>query len=56
MPFSWCSTPWPSTGRTFPSPETFFIDGDGTIVEHVNGPLDKAALAQLLDVLVGRDP
>ncbi len=36
-------------------PETFFIDGDGTIVEHVNGPLDEAALTQLLDVLVSRD-
>lgn len=36
-------------------PETFFIDADGTIVEHVNGPLDEAALAQLLDVLVSRD-
>jgi len=36
-------------------PETFFIDGDGTIVEHVNGPVDEGALTQLLDVLVSRD-
>lgn len=36
-------------------PETFFIDADGTIVEHVNGPLSAQALAQLLDVLVSRD-
>lgn len=35
-------------------PETFFIDGDGTIVEHVNGPLRAEALSQLLDVLISR--
>ena len=36
-------------------PETFFIDADGAIVEHVNGPMDEGALTQLLDVLVTRD-
>jgi cytochrome c biogenesis protein CcmG/thiol:disulfide interchange protein DsbE len=35
-------------------PESFFIDRDGVIVEHVNGPLDEDSLAQLLDVLVQR--
>ncbi|CAN5726949.1 TlpA disulfide reductase family protein [soil metagenome] len=37
-------------------PESFFIDGDGVIVEHVAGPfLDEADLFGLLDVLVARD-
>ncbi|HEX2051903.1 MAG TPA: TlpA disulfide reductase family protein [Actinomycetota bacterium] len=36
-------------------PETFFIDADGTIVEHVNGPLTDAGLTSLLDALVRRD-
>jgi cytochrome c biogenesis protein CcmG/thiol:disulfide interchange protein DsbE len=35
-------------------PETFFIDGDGTIVEHVNGPLFEDELLSLLDSLVSR--
>lgn len=36
-------------------PETFFIDDEGKIVEHVNGPLSQDALFSLLDVLVERD-
>jgi len=36
-------------------PETFFIDQDGVIVEHVPGPLLEADLFALLDVLVRRD-
>ena len=36
-------------------PESFFIDQDGVIVEHVPGPLDGEALTQLLDVLVARN-
>jgi cytochrome c biogenesis protein CcmG/thiol:disulfide interchange protein DsbE len=36
-------------------PETFFIDSDGEIVEHVNGPLFEDTLFSLLDVLVQRD-
>lgn len=36
-------------------PETFFIDDEGKIVEHVNGPLSQDAFFSLLDVLVGRD-
>ena len=36
-------------------PETFFIDGDGEIVEHVTGPLLEDDLFSLLDVLVQRD-
>ncbi len=36
-------------------PETFFIDGDGEIVEHVNGPVPEDALYQLLNVLVSRN-
>lgn len=35
-------------------PETFFIDQDGVLVEHVPGPLDEAGLSQLLDVLARR--
>lgn len=33
-------------------PETFFIDSDGKIVEHVNGPLFEEDLFTLLDDLV----
>jgi cytochrome c biogenesis protein CcmG, thiol:disulfide interchange protein DsbE len=36
-------------------PETFFIDADGTVVEHVAGPLSEEQLFQILDVLVSRD-
>ena len=37
-------------------PETFFIDDEGIVVEHVNGPLlDRDQLFRLLDVLVSRD-
>lgn len=36
-------------------PESFFIDRNGEIVEHVNGPLFEDALFSLLDVLVERD-
>jgi cytochrome c biogenesis protein CcmG, thiol:disulfide interchange protein DsbE len=36
-------------------PESFFIDSDGTVVEHVAGPLFEDDLQQLLDVLVRRD-
>jgi cytochrome c biogenesis protein CcmG/thiol:disulfide interchange protein DsbE len=32
-------------------PETFFLDSDGTIVEHVNGPLFEDDLVALLDDL-----
>ena len=35
-------------------PETFFIDHEGEIVEHVNGPLFADTLFPLLDVLVAR--
>jgi cytochrome c biogenesis protein CcmG, thiol:disulfide interchange protein DsbE len=35
-------------------PESFFIDADGTIVEHVAGPLFERDLQQLLDILVSR--
>ena len=35
-------------------PESFFIDRDGEVVEHVAGPVDEASLARLLDVLVTR--
>ena len=35
-------------------PESFFIDRDGEIVEHVAGPLDGEGLGRLLDVLVTR--
>jgi cytochrome c biogenesis protein CcmG/thiol:disulfide interchange protein DsbE len=36
-------------------PETFFIDADGVIVEHVPGPLFEDDLYRMLDVLVARD-
>jgi cytochrome c biogenesis protein CcmG/thiol:disulfide interchange protein DsbE len=35
-------------------PETFFIDAEGVIVEHVNGPLPEDALDQLIETLVAR--
>jgi len=35
-------------------PETFFIDEDGTIVEHVPGPVFEESFFQLLDLLVAR--
>lgn len=37
-------------------PETFFLDEDGVILEHVPGPLARETLFQLLDSLVARDP
>ncbi|HVF54114.1 MAG TPA: redoxin domain-containing protein [Actinomycetota bacterium] len=36
-------------------PESFFIDADGVIVEHVAGPLTESQLQRLLDILVARD-
>ena len=36
-------------------PETFFIDDEGVVVEHVNGPLFEDTLFRLLDILVSRD-
>ncbi len=36
-------------------PETFFIGADGTVIEHVAGPLTEQRLFQILDVLVSRD-
>jgi cytochrome c biogenesis protein CcmG/thiol:disulfide interchange protein DsbE len=36
-------------------PESFFIDADGVLVEHVAGPVDEEGLFQLLDVMVRRD-
>ncbi|MGH2748235.1 MAG: TlpA family protein disulfide reductase [Actinomycetota bacterium] len=36
-------------------PETFFVDSEGIIVEHVPGPLTEDQLFGLLDVLVSRD-
>jgi cytochrome c biogenesis protein CcmG/thiol:disulfide interchange protein DsbE len=36
-------------------PETFFIDRDGIIVEHVPGPLAEDDMYRILDVLVARD-
>jgi cytochrome c biogenesis protein CcmG/thiol:disulfide interchange protein DsbE len=42
---------WGLTGQ----PESFFIDSDGIIVEHVPGQLDQESLLQFLDVLVARD-
>ncbi len=36
-------------------PETFFIDQDGELVEHVPGPVTADVLYPLLDVLVARD-
>jgi cytochrome c biogenesis protein CcmG/thiol:disulfide interchange protein DsbE len=35
-------------------PETFFIDHEGVIVEHINGPISEDVLFQLLDLLVAR--
>ncbi len=35
-------------------PETFFIDEEGVILEHVPGPLFRETLFQLLDSLVAR--
>jgi thiol-disulfide isomerase/thioredoxin len=35
-------------------PESFFIDRNGEIVEHVAGPIDEAGLDTLLGVLVSR--
>ncbi|MDQ4144456.1 MAG: TlpA family protein disulfide reductase [Actinomycetota bacterium] len=35
-------------------PESFFIDRDGEVVEHVAGPVDEESLARSLDVLVTR--
>jgi cytochrome c biogenesis protein CcmG, thiol:disulfide interchange protein DsbE len=36
-------------------PETFFIDADGILVEHVPGPVDEESLFQAIDVLLRRD-
>ncbi len=36
-------------------PETFFVDSDGVLVEHVAGPLDAQRLAELIDLLLRRD-
>jgi cytochrome c biogenesis protein CcmG, thiol:disulfide interchange protein DsbE len=36
-------------------PESFFIDQNGVIVQHVPGPLSKRELFDLLDVLVRRN-
>ena len=36
-------------------PESFFIDQDGIVVQHVKGPLREAVLYQFLDVLVNRN-
>lgn len=36
-------------------PETFFIDADGVLVEHVAGPLEAARLGELIDLLLRRD-
>jgi cytochrome c biogenesis protein CcmG/thiol:disulfide interchange protein DsbE len=36
-------------------PESFFIDSDGIVVEHVAGPLFEDDLATLLDVLLSRE-
>ena len=36
-------------------PETFFVDADGILVEHVAGPVDEAQLFDTLDILVRRD-
>lgn len=35
-------------------PETFFVDANGIIVEHVNGPLTQDVLTELVGVLVSR--
>ncbi|HYI46599.1 MAG TPA: TlpA disulfide reductase family protein [Actinomycetota bacterium] len=36
-------------------PETFFLDENGVIVQHVNGPVFEDSLNELLDLLVARD-
>jgi cytochrome c biogenesis protein CcmG, thiol:disulfide interchange protein DsbE len=36
-------------------PESFFIDQNGIVVQHVKGPLQETALYQFLDVLVRRN-
>ena len=36
-------------------PETFFIDADGILVEHVAGPVDEESLFRALDILLSRD-
>ena len=36
-------------------PETFFIDAEGVLVEHVAGPLDGERLGELIDLLRRRD-
>jgi cytochrome c biogenesis protein CcmG, thiol:disulfide interchange protein DsbE len=36
-------------------PETYFIDAEGVLVEHVAGPVDEEKLSQILDVLLRRD-
>ena len=36
-------------------PETFFIDSEGILVEHVAGPVDDDTLFQILEVLIRRD-
>jgi hypothetical protein len=36
-------------------PESFFIDQNGVIVQHVPGPLTRQELFDLLDVLVRRN-
>ena len=35
-------------------PESFFIDGEGVVVEHVAGPVSEEQLDHLLDILVAR--
>jgi cytochrome c biogenesis protein CcmG, thiol:disulfide interchange protein DsbE len=36
-------------------PETFFLDAEGVVVEHIPGPVFEDDLFALLDVLVSRD-
>ena len=36
-------------------PESFFIDQDGIVVQHVKGPLTESSLYQYLEVLVSRN-
>lgn len=36
-------------------PETFFVDADGVLVEHVAGPLEAQRLGELIDLLLRRD-
>jgi cytochrome c biogenesis protein CcmG/thiol:disulfide interchange protein DsbE len=42
---------WGLTGQ----PESFFIDRDGVLVQHVAGPVFESDLAQLLGALAGRN-